>query len=52
MTLKIKWSYLTKEQRRQASEFHKDDIKGKDKLVLNQMTFSVNPLDGNLIFRK
>lgn len=50
-TLKIKWSNLTKEQRKQATDFYKDDIKEK-RVVANQMIYSVNPLNGLLVFNK
>ena len=51
ITLKIKWSGLTKEQRKQASEFLHDDVKEK-RVVLNQIVYSVNPINGLLVFRK
>lgn len=55
--MKLKFSNLTGEQRNQVREFYHDTLveeKGKKNktIVLNQMSFRVNPKDGNVIFHK
>ena len=49
--LTVKWSNLTKEQRKAATDFYQEDVK-LHKIVLNQMSFRVNKHTGTLIFRK
>ena len=50
--VKLKWSLLTNVQRDQVKQHHQDDIKRKKLFEhnLNQRSFNVNPLTGNVLF--
>lgn len=51
--LRIKWSNLTGEQRKQAKSYHEEREKNGEKMpILNQLSYFVNPKDGNLVFTK
>jgi len=52
-TIKIKWSNLTGEQRKQAKSYHEEREKNGEKMpILNQLFYSVSTKDGNLMFSK
>ncbi|HZI25656.1 MAG TPA: hypothetical protein VFD46_11285 [Chryseolinea sp.] len=50
-TLKVKWSGLTTAQRKQVSHFYETEIKTKQ-ITVNQLSYRVNPTNGNVIFFK
>lgn len=51
MKLYIKFSSLTKAQKDQVKSFYADELKEK-KIVINQLSYLINPTNGNVIFRK
>lgn len=48
MKLRIKWSNLTNDQRKQVAEYHEEAVREK-KIILNQHCYFINPTSGNFM---